>query len=62
MKRSFLNIFRWAFSGVLTDGGPKSPLPKICNTSYNDETDTLIPYLKKIQKICKSYDTPLELC
>ena len=50
MKRSFLNIFRWAFSGVLTDGGPKI------------ETDTLIPYLKKIQKICKSYDTPLELC
>ena len=29
--------------------------------SHNDETCTYMPYLKKIQKIYKSRDTPIEV-
>ena len=43
--------------------GKKAPLSKIC---YIDSTmmelGMVIPYLKKIQKIYKSQDTPLEFC
>ena len=54
------------FSGLLTDGGEgegakRSPLPKICHT-YSNNFDTVIPYLKKIQKIYESRDTPREFC
>ena len=54
----------WALSGLLTDGGPKRPLPplpKICHTYPSMvKLGTVIPYLKKIQKIYKSCDTPPE--
>ena len=41
----------------------KSPLPKICRTYPKMmKLGTLIPYLKKIQKIYKSQDTPLKFC
>ena len=44
-------------------GGKKAPLPKICHTYPTMmKPGTFIPYLKKIQKICKSHDTPLEFC
>ena len=45
-------------------GGPKRPLfPKICLTYPTMMTlSTAIPYPKKIQKIYKSRDTPLEFC
>ena len=44
-------------------GGPKRPIPKICNTYPTMmKLGTLIPYLEKIQKIYKSRDTPLEFC
>ena len=44
-------------------GGKKAPLPKICHTYPTMiKLTTLIPYLKKIQKIYKSCDTPLEFC
>ena len=50
----------WAFLGLLTDdgkgAGKKAPLPKISHT-YN-----VTPYLKKIEKIYRSRDTPLEFC
>ena len=51
------------FSGLLTDGGggAKDPLPKICHTYPTMmKLGTVIPYLKKIQKIYESHDTPLE--
>ena len=44
-------------------GALKSPLPKIWLTYPTMMTlGTVIPYLKKIQKIYKSRDTPLEFC
>ena len=56
----------WFFSGLLTDGeggGKKTPLPKICHTYPTMmKLGTVITYLKKIQKIYKSRDTPLEFC
>ena len=45
-------------------GGKKAPpLSKICHTYPTlMKLGTVIPYLKKIQKIHKSCDTPLEFC
>ena len=44
-------------------GTKKVPLPKICLTYPTMMTlDTVIPYPKKIQKIYKSRDAPLEFC
>ena len=45
-------------------GVPKSPpLPKICHTYPTiTKLGTVIPYLKKIQKIYESRDTPPEFC
>ena len=41
----------------------KSPLPKICRTyPAMMKLGTVIPYLKKTQKLFESHDTPLELC
>ena len=41
----------------------KSPISKICHTYPTTmKLGTVIPYLKKIQKICKSRDTPSEFC
>ena len=39
------------------------PLPKVCHTyPARIKLDSVIPYLKKIQKIYESYGTPPELC
>ena len=45
-------------------GGPKrSPLPKICHTYPTMmKLGTIIPSLKKIQKLYQSRDTPPEFC
>ena len=44
-------------------GGLFGPLPKICHTyTTMMKLGTVIPYLKKIQKIYESRDTPLEFC
>ena len=41
--------------------GNKAPLPKICHTYPTMmKLCTVIPYPKKIKKICESRDTPLE--
>ena len=41
----------------------KAPLPKICHTYPTMmKLGTVIPYLKKIQKIYESCDTPLDFC
>ena len=43
------------------EGGKKAPLPKICHTYPTMmKLVTVIPYLKEIQKIYESRDTPLE--
>ena len=43
------------------DGAKGSPLPKICHTyPAMMKLGTVIPYLKEIQKIYESRDTPLE--
>ena len=43
--------------------GKKPPLPKICGTFPTMmKLSAVIPDLKKIQKIYKSRDTPLEFC
>ena len=47
----------WAFLGQ------KAPLTKICHTyPIMVKLGTVIPYLKKIQKINQSRDTPPEIC
>ena len=44
-------------------GGQKDPFPKIYHTNPAEmKLDTVIPYLKKIQKIYESRDTTLEFC
>ena len=50
------------FWGCSRMGNKKTLLPKICHTySTMMKLGTVIPYLKKIQKICKSRDTPPRL-
>ena len=50
----------WPFLGLLTDGGgKKAPHPKICHTYLTMmKLATDIPYLRKIQRIYESRDTP----
>ena len=44
-------------------GGKKAPLSKICQTYPTlMKVGTFIPYLKKIKKMQKSRDAPLEFC
>ena len=44
-------------------GAKSSPLPKICHTYPTMmKLGTVIPYLKKIQKIYESSDTPPDFC
>ena len=44
-------------------GGKKAPIPKICQTYPTMmKLETVIPYLKKTQKIYESRDIPLEFC
>ena len=55
-----MGVFR-AAHGLGRD--KKDPLSKICHTYLAViKLDTVIPYLKKIQKIYKSRDRPLEFC
>ena len=55
------HIQEGVFSGLVTYVGTKRfSLPKICHTYPTImKLDTDIPYLKKIQKIYKSFDTSL---
>ena len=51
------------FRGCSRMGGTKAPLPKICHTYPTMmKLGTVIPYLKKIQKLYKSSDTLLDFC
>ena len=64
LMKSSLILSGWVFLGLFTDGGTKrAPLPKICHTySTMMKLGTVIPYLKKIQKTCKSSDTSHKFC
>ena len=45
------------------DGAQKAPLPKICHTyPAMMKLSTVIPYLKKIQKLYESRDKLIDLC
>ena len=45
------------------EGGKKAPLPKICHTYPTiTKLGKIIPYLKRIQKIYESSDTPIDFC
>ena len=56
----FRAAHRWGQRGGATK---KAPLPKICHTyPAMMKLGTVIPYLKKTQKLFESHDTPLELC
>ena len=49
------------FFGAAHGWGGKPPPPKICHTyPAMMKLGTVIPYLKKIQKIYESHDTPSE--
>ena len=66
IKFSALNLFRmdffWAAHGPGGEG-QKGSLPKICHTYPTImKLGTVIPYLKKIQKLYESRDTLLKFC
>ena len=60
----FNPIHNGHFRGCSRMGGPKRPpLPKICHTyPAIIKLGTVIPYLKRIQKIYKSRDTHHGFC
>ena len=59
-----LTLLRMDFFGAAHGWrGKKAPLPNICHTyPIMMKLGTNIPYLRKIQKIQESRDTPLEFC
>ena len=62
---SVLNPTEMDFFGAVHGWGvgKKVPLPKICHTyPIMMKLGTVIPYLKKIQKIYESRDAPPDFC
>ena len=62
---SKLTLFRMDLFGAARgwEGGQKGPLPEISHTYPTVmKLGTVIPYLKKIQKIYKPRETPLAFC
>ena len=60
---NILTLFRMGIFGAAHGWGGGVPLPKICHTYPTVmKLGTVIPYLKKIQKIYESRDTPSEFC
>ena len=59
-------LFRMGIFGAAHgwgEGGKKYPLPKICRTYPTMvKLGTVIPDLKKIQKVYESSDTPPKFC
>ena len=67
--RIFLTLFRMGPFRLLRDGGvgglvgEKGSIPKICRTYPTImKLGTVIPYLKKTEKIYESCDTNIEFC
>ena len=61
---SILTLFRKGFFGAAHEWmGPFCPLPKIRHTYPTMmKLGTIIPYLRKIQKMYHSHDASLEFC
>ena len=62
---SILTVFKMGLFGAGQGWGraKRPPVSKICNTYPKMmKLGTVIPYLKEIQKIFKSSDTPLDFC
>ena len=61
-----LTLFRMGIFGAALGwggGAKRPPLPKICHTYPTMmKLGIVISYLKKIQKICESHDTPSDFC
>ena len=63
-----LTLFRMGFLGAAHGWGggkkiPPPPLPKTCHTYPTMiKLGTVIPYLKRTQKLYESRDTSLEFC
>ena len=52
-----------AHGWIMKGGDKKGSFPKICHTySTMMKLGTVIPYLKKMQNIYESQDTPFEVC
>ena len=64
MKKVFLDLFRMGFFRAAHGWVPKRPsLLKICRTYPTMmKLGTVIPYLKKIQKLYETRDALLEFC
>ena len=61
IESKILTLFRMDFFGAAY--GWKTPLPKICRTYPTMmKHGTVMPYLKKVQKLYESCDKPLEFC
>ena len=61
-KAAVLTLFRMGFFGTAHGWGKRPPLPIICQTYPTKmKPGTLIPYIKKIQKMYKSHDTTLDI-
>ena len=62
--RKILTLFRMNILGAAHGwGDQKAPNHKICQTYPTMmQLGTVIPYVKKIQKIYQSRDTPPEFC
>ena len=57
----YLTLFKWLFRGCSQMGGQRGPLPQIFHTYPTMmKLGTVIPYLKKIQKIYKSRNKPCD--
>ena len=57
-----LNLFRMGDFGA-AHGWGEDPLPKICHTYLTMvKLSTAIPYIKKIQQIYESRDSPSDFC
>ena len=65
LQYAFLVLFRIGLFGAAHGWGEQKgpPIPNICHTYPTKmKLGTVIPYLKKIQKIYESRDTLLEFC
>ena len=61
----YLTLFKMSFFGAAHgwEWGQKGHLPKICHTYPTMiKLGTVIPYIKKIQKIYELHVTPLQFC
>ena len=62
-KNLVLILFEMGIFGAANRWAWGDPLPKICHTyPAMMKLGTVIPYLKKIEKIYESRDTPPEFC